>query len=297
MATYLKDHAATSRSRAWICHTAEPIVEWWSGKPLSMVNGANCRSYVAWRTAQRVKAFRKRPGRRLSAQTARHELKTLRAAIRFYHREYGPLTAVPAVTLAEKAPARADYFWTRAEAAARIRAARSRPETRHLVRMMLIGLYSGTRPGAILKLRWLPWREGGWIDVDAWILHRRGQGAAGIRTLQPPAKLHRKLQLHARHWRNTDLARKIASVIRWQGAPITTKVRRSWETVRKLAGHRPDSPHVLRHTAATWLTQSGLDLAEIGGYLGMSVQTLPDVYGHHHPDFQEHVAQVSPGKR
>jgi integrase len=45
------------------------------------------------------------------------------------------------------------------------------------------------------------------------------------------------------------------------------------------------SPHILRHTAATWLMQAGTDLWEAAGYLGMSVQTLLDRYGHHHPDY------------
>jgi integrase len=260
---------------------------------LSEVTAANCRAYVAWRTSQRVKSFRKRPARLISDQTARHELKTLRAAIR-----YGPLTAVPDVTLPDRAPARADYWWTRAEAAARIRTARSRPETHHLVRIILIGLYTGTRPGAIMRLRWLPSPEGGWIDVDNGLLHRRGQGTAETKKRQPPAPLHHKLAPHARRWRNADLAKGIASVIHYQGAPISTKVRRSWETVRKLANHaRKDSPHILRHTAATWFMQTGIDLAQIAGYLGMSTETLESVYGHRHPKFMADAAQVSPGKR
>ncbi len=38
---------------------------------------------------------------------------------------------------------------------------------------VLIGLYTGTRPGAILSLHWEPNRAGGWIDLDAGIIHRR----------------------------------------------------------------------------------------------------------------------------
>ena len=298
MATYLRDHAPTSRSRDWIGHMAEGVLQWWTGKPLSAVNAGNCRTYVAWRTAQRIKSATKRPGRLVSDQTARHELKTLRAAIRFYHANHGPLTAVPIVTLPPRSPARSDYWWKRSEAAARIRAARSRPETHHLARIMLIGLYSGTRPGAIMRLRWLPSPEGGWIDVEEGVLHRRGESVVRSKKRQPPARLHKNLLLHARRWRQADLAKGIASVVHYQGAPIRTKVRRSWETVRKLAGHtRKDSPHVLRHTAATWFMQASINVAEVADYLGMSVKTLMDVYRHHHPDFQIEAAQATPGKR
>jgi integrase len=297
LTTYLDEHAAESASRDWILHTAAPIVEWWGTKTLAEVNGPNCRAYVVWRTAQCIKAYKKQPARLVSIATARHELKTLRAAINFYHAEHG-LDPVPVVTLPPRAPVRADYWWTREAAAARIRAARARPETRHLARMILIGLYTGTRPGAITRLRWLPSPEGGWIDVDRGLLYRRGEGAVEGKKRQPPAPLHYKLRLHARHWKNADLAEGIASVIDFRGKPIGTKVRRAWDSVRRLAGHsRKDGPHILRHTSATWFMQTGIALAQIAGYLGMTVETLEAVYGHHHPDHLAEAAHVSLRKR
>jgi integrase len=42
---------------------------------------------------------------------------------------------------------------------------------------------------------------------------------------------------------------------------------------------------VLRHTCATWLMQRGVPLWECAGFLGMTLETLEAVYGHHHPDF------------
>jgi Phage integrase family len=44
------------------------------------------------------------------------------------------------------------------------------------------------------------------------------------------------------------------------------------------------TPHTLRHTAATWLMRAGVDKWEAAGFLGMSVEMLDRVYGHHHPD-------------
>jgi hypothetical protein len=49
-------------------------------------------------------------------------------------------------------------------------------------------------------------------------------------------------------------------------------------------GGRPNQPHTLRHTAATWLMQAATPLWEAAGFLGMSEKTLRDVYAHHHPD-------------
>ena len=36
--------------------------------------------------------------------------------------------------------------------------------------------------------------------------------------------------------------------------------------------------------------QDGVPHWEAAGYLGMTVETLETVYGHHHPDFQKNAA-------
>jgi integrase len=43
------------------------------------------------------------------------------------------------------------------------------------------------------------------------------------------------------------------------------------------------TPHVLRHTAATWLMQAGVDLWQAAGFLGLTVEMISQRYGHHHP--------------
>ena len=68
------------------------------------------------------------------------------------------------------------------------------------------------------------------------------------------------------------------------GQPVRS-VRKAFASSAKAAGLGRDvTPHVLRHTAATWLMQAGTDLWEASGFLGMTVQTLMNTYGHHHPD-------------
>jgi integrase len=100
-------------------------------------------------------------------------------------------------------------------------------------------------------------------------------------------------------WRPEQGAQRVAVagvVAGYLGKPLK-KFRRSWSAVAKAAGHgHKDGPHIMRHTAATWQMQAGTLLAEAAGYLGMSPETLWNVYGHHHPDFQERAACAS-GKR
>lgn len=285
MNIYLREHAPSTRSLDWIIHTASPIIEWWGRKLLSDIRSTTCRDYVRWRCEQGV-----------SDQTARHDLKTMRAAIRFYHAEYGPLQAVPAVTLPEKAPQRIDYWLTRKQVAERLRAARRLRQCSHVARMLLIGVYTGTRPGAILKLQWVPSVDGGWFDLESKTLHRRGEGVAETRKRQPPARIHRRLLSFLRHWREDDLRRGISHVIHYGGKPVG-KLRRSWRQVSEAAGHgTEDGPHICRHTAATWLMQAGVDQYEAAGYLGMSPKILEETYGHHSPSFQRSAASAAGGR-
>jgi integrase len=299
VATYLKEYAIHSRSESFLRHTAAPILEWWSGKKLSEVNGGNCRRYVLWRTSQTRKAHTnsKRPPVKISDQTARHDLKTLRAAIRWFKAEHEPSLTVPTVTLPKKVSSRVDYWLSRDAVAARLRAARRTPQACHLIRVLLIGVYTGTRPGAIFNLRWLPSPSCGWVDLEAGVLHRRGSTVRPSNKRQPPAKIHAKLLPFLRRWRKADAARGIVSVVHYQGKPIR-KLRRSWESVAIAAGavHR-DGPHIMRHTAATWLMRSGVSPYEAAGYLGMSPETLWETYGHHHPDHQDDAARATGKKR
>lgn len=45
------------------------------------------------------------------------------------------------------------------------------------------------------------------------------------------------------------------------------------------------TPHVLRHTAATWMVLAGIPLAEVARLLGDSEKTVENVYGKHSPDY------------
>lgn len=292
VAAYLKDYAAHSPSREFLIHTAKPIVEWWTGKTLAEVNGTNCRRYVAWRIARP-----KRNGGTISEQTARHDLKTLRAAINWYRAEHAPLMSVPKVTLPKKKAPRTDYWMERHDVATRIRVARKDPYLRHVARALLIGVYSGTRPGAIFALKWLASPSGGWFDLEAGVLNRSAPDARQSNKRQPPVRIHFRLLPHLRRWRRADLAAGVASVVHYKGEQITN-MSRAWASVARAAGGpQKDAPHVMRHTAATWLMQAGTDLYEAAGYLGMSPETLWNTYGKHHPDFQRNAASAVGGKR
>jgi len=80
--------------------------------------------------------------------------------------------------------------------------------------------------------------------------------------------------------------------VEWHGEAVQS-VKTAFKTAVRLARLSGIvTPHTLRHTAATWLMQAGVDKWEAAGFLGMSVEMLDQVYGHHHPDYLGNAAQA-----
>jgi integrase len=77
------------------------------------------------------------------------------------------------------------------------------------------------------------------------------------------------------------------------GGESVRDIRKAWAKVEGKSA--TDSPHVLRHSCATWLVSSGKGpLPEISSYLGMSLEVLRSVYWHHSPEFQRNAASAGP---
>jgi len=110
----------------------------------------------------------------------------------------------------------------------------------------------------------------GHVDLDRGVFYRRAIGRRQTKKRQPPVRLPPRLLAHLRRWKRLGLSRK--AVIEWNGAPVQS-VRKGFEAAVKAAGLDVDvTPHILRHTCATWLMQNGVDLWDAAGFLGMTVQ-------------------------
>jgi integrase len=271
--------------------------EFWGGKKLAEVNGTSCGEYVK---------HRGNPG------GSRRDLETLRAAINHHSRE-GLHRGLVRVSLPAKGAPR-DRWLTRNEAAAliwhcwryrekqtvhagvskgRIFTTDKRP-LRHVARFILIGLYTGTRAGAIATAS--PHREEGrsFVDLDRGIFYRKAIGKRATSKRQTPAPVPPRLLAHMRRWSRLKLIS--TCFVEFNGKPIAS-VKKGFKSGVKLAALSGKvTPHTLRHTAATWLMQRGAPLWEAAGFLGMSVEVLQENYGHHHPDFMHGAAKAITSK-
>ena len=282
---YARDFAINHVAPELVAYHADKLLGYWGDKALADVKGATCREYIEYRTAQIG-----RHGKPISIATARRELETLQAAINCWHKE-SPLATVPAVTLPSKGERRERHL-SRQEAARALRAARQL-RLPHISRFILTGIDNGSRHGAILSLQWLASTTGGHVDVDAGVIYRRGSGQRETKKKRPPVEMSVKLRSHMERWQRFDLARGISHVVNWQGKKIK-KERRAWARVMKEAGLGEDvTPHVLRHTCATWALY-GRDgkgarpptkaktIWEVAGIIAASAKLVEDCYGHHY---------------
>lgn len=265
LSAYATEHLAGKPSESHILYDIEKLTAWWGAKTVREITASNCRAYVAFRDA---------PG------CAWRELAFLRAAIRYWHREHGPLAVLPAVTMPPKPEARAEFI-SRDEAAKFLWHARKAP---HLARFFLIGWYTGSRRSVITGLKW------SMVDLDSGVMLRKPRGSVQTKKKAPKVRIGFRLMAHLRRWKRMD--GKAEYIIRYRGKRIFRPLR-TWERARIAAG-LPEhvTAHILRHSRATHMMAQRVDPWEAAKSLGMSLKMLLEVYGHHHPDWQKDAADA-----
>jgi len=282
-------------------YAVSPLAEFWGEAMAGAIKGASCRAYAAWRTAQPRPQF-KDPAiaPRIAAATVRRELGVLAAAINFAYREGMLLRQVP-VTMPPPAQARERHL-SRSEVAALLWGAlgfsrgpdglvtrHRHGAARHLCRFILLGVYTATRHDAILRLRWLPSTDSGWVDLDRGLIYRAGSAERPTKKRRPPLPIPGALLPHLRRWRAMGSAS--GYVVEFAGKPVL-KERAAWNAARRRAGLGEDVvPHILRHTCATMLLRAGVSVWDVAGYLGTSEAVIRTTYGHHASKFLEAAAK------
>ena len=273
---YGTEHAPTVAAPERLGYAIQALLPFWGNLAVSAVKGATCRRYAKERG--------------VSDGTVRRELNCLGAALRYCLKE-GYLLSAPPVTLPPK-PQTEKRAMTRDEVAKLIRAARKRGQ-HHIARFILIGVYTGTRKSAILNLRLEgPSAVGGWFDLDAGVLYRKGSKERGTDKRRTPAGIPRQLAGHARRWRDGGAV----WAIEWRGARVAD-IKTAWSKIVTEAGlgWQP-TPHTLKHTAVTWGIERGMTITVAAGYFGTSVETIERTYWHLSPDFQTAAVAAMEGK-
>jgi len=151
---------------------------------------------------------------------------------------------------------------------------------------MLIGLMTGARPGAIRDLKWSQ------VDFAGRLIKFHAEGAtinAKRRATVPIAPLlfGRLVAMFNSQYRKTDYVLETYKHGNLKGDLVPAFRKASLRAKIKHA-----SPHVLRHTVATWLAQAGIDAWKISRLLGHSFGGTTSRYMHHDPNYLKDVTTV-----
>ncbi len=82
-------------------------------------------------------------------------------------------------------------------------------------------------------------------------------------------------------------------VIEWAGQPVKS-IKRGFREAVKRAGLGADvTPHVLRHTAASWMAEAGVPMSEIAAVLGhRDSRTTERVYARYSPEYLQRAVRA-----
>lgn len=201
-----------------------------------------------------------------SAGTILRRLGVLKAALRYAegNRWIEPL---PYLRMPVGNPPPRELWLTREQVALLIEKAKSP----HIELFIKLAVFTGARSGAILDLTWSQ------VDMGHRLINfGRGWGNKRRAIVPMNDEVHTAL-LKARELALSD------HVIEFNGKPLKS-VKIAFRRLCMACGIKA-SPHVLRHTAATWLVMEGVPLREVARLLGNSEAMVEKVYGKHAPDY------------
>lgn len=215
----------------------------------------------------------------ISDGTIHNELTALKAALN-HARKDGRIDTVPHIDLPRR-PGPRERWLTRDEAHALIGAC----VTPHIKLFIEIALNTGARSGAILDLTW------GQVDLERRLIEFNLPGRRQTAKRRAAVPINDRLLGIMKSARRLAVAAadkktnvKTLAVIVFRGKGVRS-IKKAFARAAARAGLGDVTPHTLRHTAATWMAQAGVDLWAVGGVLGHASPQTTARYAKHHPDY------------
>lgn len=229
-------------------------------------------------TPSKVSAYTmKERARGISPDTIARTLSVLRAALKYAEKE-GWLVAAPFVPLPRKNPPR-DRFLTKEECAALLRGC----VESHVALFIIIALNTGARPGAILELEW---RQ---VDLKGRRINLNPPNRPETDKGRPVVPINDKL-LDA--LTKAKQAATTPYVIEYAGNRVQS-IYKGFRAACRRAGVKNATPHTLRHTAATHMAMSGVEMYRISKLLGHTTTgTTERIYAKYSPDYLQDAVQA-----
>lgn len=199
--------------------------------------------------------------------TILREVGVLRAALAWAV-EHQWIDELPKISNPVKIPQPKERWITKSEAKALLEATREP----HMRVFIMLALMTAARSGAILEARWDQ------VDWDRRVISF-GRGHGNKRRAAVPINNELLLVLKG--------AQALACsdyIVEFRGERVRS-IRTGFAAACRRAGLPDVTPHVMRHTAATWAVMDGVPLSQVARMLGDSEATVERVYAKHAPEY------------
>lgn len=208
--------------------------------------------------------------RGVSNSTIRNELAVLRCAVNYHNPKNESVFEFPSTTPAK------DHFLTKEDYHALLSAC----ESFHVTLFIIMGLHTGARSNAILDLTWKQ------VDFDRLTINFiKGDHKNKRRSIIP---INETL---LRYLKEAYEASTCDYVVEYGGGQIKS-IRKGFSQTAKRAGIHA-TPHMLRHTCAMVIAESGRAMQEVSQYLGHTGKTTTErVYASFSPNYLREAAQA-----
>jgi integrase len=266
---YLADKRQTVRSPQTLEYCAKALKRHLGDLQPDHLTKERARFYVSRRKAEGYEVGPQHDRRRKPVQdgTILRELLTLRAAIRWAVKEKWPVEEpyIPA----PRQPTPRTRWLTKEEARRLIDAA----EAFHVKVFLSLALHTAARAGALLELTWDR------VDLAAGLVDLGPAPGGKGRAVIPINDELRPVLEEARQ------AATCPFVVEFAGRQVGS-VKTGTRAAARRAVLPGVTPHVLRHTAATWMAIAGVPMREISIVLGHSSEHVTEkVYAKYSPDY------------
>lgn len=209
--------------------------------------------------------------RQVSNTTVKNELSILRCAIRWNNPQTKAIFELPAPNAPRDIRITKDEYKTLLKHA----------NSPHIKLFVILAIATAGRVSALLELTWDRVNfEKKQIQLST------GDHKNKRRALVPMTENLREALEEAYIARTSDY------VIEY-GSKKINSIRKGFKETAKKAGLDHISPHVLRHSAASWMAEGGIPMAEIAQYLGHTNPSITyKVYARYSPDYLREAASV-----
>lgn len=244
------------KREAW----AAALPYWRDLKP-ALIDAKVSEEYVSWRNR--------------STNTVRHELGLIRVACNWAV-SHKHLAAAPPIKLPSQPETSVGHI-TKAE----FRRFLEGCERPHIKLFAMLAVTTGGRKSAILEAKWEQ------VDFNRRLLNLNPEGRKQNSKYRAVVPLNDMI-LPA--LREAEQARLTEYIIEHNGKPCLD-IKKGFAAAARRSGVAVH-PHMLRHTAAVWMAEDRVPMAEIASFLGhRDINVTVRVYARYHPDYLRDAAR------